>query len=104
MRLARQQSSFTKKVEVEVEDSGSMLKAAELGVDIIMFDNMEPSEIKKAIVLLKNKGLRDRLMLEASGDITRENLEDYADSGIDVISMGSLTRNARWIDFSLEIK
>jgi len=104
VRLARQQSSFTKKVEVEVEDSDSMLKAAELGVDIIMFDNMEPSEIKKAIELLKNKGLRDRLVLEASGDITRENLEDYADSGIDVISMGSLTRNARWIDFSLEIK
>ena len=104
VRLARQQSSFTKKVEVEVEDSGSMLRAAELGVDIIMFDNMEPSEIKEAVELLKDKGLRDRLVLEASGNITRENLEDYVDSGIDVVSMGSLTRNARWIDFSLEIK
>jgi nicotinate-nucleotide pyrophosphorylase (carboxylating) len=101
---AKKQASFTKKIEVEVEDLASMMKAARLGVDIIMFDNILPSEIKKGVQLLKEEGIRDRLLLEASGNITLENLLDYAESGVDVVSMGSLTRNARWIDFSLEME
>lgn len=101
---ARLQSSFTKKIEVEVEDLDSMLLSAELGVDIIMFDNMSPSEIKKGVEILKQKGLREHVVLEASGGITLETLEEYADSGIDVVSLGLLTRNARWIDLSLEIE
>jgi nicotinate-nucleotide pyrophosphorylase (carboxylating) len=81
-----------------------MQQAADLGVDIIMFDNMPPSEIKEGVEILKQNGQRDRLILEASGNITIDNLEEYAGSGIDVISMGMLTRNARWIDLSLEIE
>jgi nicotinate-nucleotide pyrophosphorylase (carboxylating) len=104
VRVAKRQASFTKKIEVEVEDLDSLVQAALLGVDIIMFDNMAPLEIKKGIDLLKQKGLRDGLILEASGNIAIEMLEDFAGTGIDVISMGSLTRNARWIDLSLEIE
>jgi nicotinate-nucleotide pyrophosphorylase (carboxylating) len=81
-----------------------MVRAARLGVDIIMFDNMPPPEIKKGVELLKREGIRDRVLLEASGNITVETLKDYAESGVDVVSMGSLTRNARWIDLSLEIE
>jgi len=44
------------------------------------------------------------VVLEASGNITLDDLEEYAGSGIDVISLGMLTRNARWIDISLEIE
>ena len=104
VRAARRQASFTKKIEVEVEELNTMQRAADLGVDIIMFDNMLPSEIKKSVEILKQKGQRDRVVLEASGNITLDNLEEYADSGIDVISLGMLTRNARWIDISLEIE
>jgi nicotinate-nucleotide pyrophosphorylase (carboxylating) len=104
VRAARRQSSFTKKIEVEVEDLNSMQQAADLGVDIIMFDNMLPSEIKKGVEILKQIGQREHVVLEASGNITLDNLEEYADSGIDVISLGMLTRNARWIDLSLEIE
>ena len=104
VRAARRQASFTKKIEVEVEDLNAMQRAADLGVDLIMFDNMLPSEIKKGVEILKQKGQRERVVLEASGNITLDDLEEYAGSGIDVISLGMLTRNARWIDISLEIE
>jgi nicotinate-nucleotide pyrophosphorylase (carboxylating) len=104
VRAARRQASFTKKIEVEVEDLAAMQMAADLGIDIIMFDNMTPSEIKKGVEILKQKGQRDHVVLEASGNITLDTIDEYADSGIDVISLGMLTRNARWIDLSLEIE
>jgi nicotinate-nucleotide pyrophosphorylase (carboxylating) len=101
---ARKQASFTKKIEVEVESLDDMLKAANCGADIIMFDNMIPAEIAAGIELLQNYGLRSRVLLEASGGITLDNLKEYAACGVDVISLGALTRNARWIDLSLEIE
>ncbi len=104
LRRARNQSSFTKKIEVEVESIEDMLIAAEGRADIIMFDNMAPAEIACGIELLQRKGLRDRVLLEASGGITLDNIKEYAASGVDVISLGALTRNARWIDLSLEIE
>lgn len=104
LRRAKRQASFTKKIGVEVEDLDSMIHGAELGADIIMFDNMEPSEIRRGAEILRERGLRDRVILEASGGITLESLDAYASTGVDVISMGSLTRNARWMDLSLEIE
>lgn len=103
LRRAKERASFTKKIEVEVESLDDMVKAAKGGADIIMFDNMAPEEIARGVELLMEKGLRDRMLLEASGGITRDNLQEYAASGVDVISLGALTRNARWIDLSLEI-
>jgi nicotinate-nucleotide pyrophosphorylase (carboxylating) len=98
------QASFTKKIEVEVEHLDDMARAAELGADIIMFDNMSPEEIGRGVEILKEIGLRDRVILEASGGITLENLEAYAAAGVDVISMGALTRDAPWIDLSMEME
>jgi nicotinate-nucleotide pyrophosphorylase (carboxylating) len=104
LRRAKLQASFTKKIEVEVESYDQMLIAAELGADIIMFDNMKPSEIKRAIEVLIEEGIRKRLILEASGGINLENVMDYAATGVDVISLGFLTKNARWIDLKMEIE
>ena len=101
---ARNRASFTKKIEVEVESLDDMLIAARGGADIIMFDNMEPAEISAGIELLQNSGLRARVLLEASGGINQDNIKEYAACGVDVISLGALTRNARWIDLSLEIE
>jgi nicotinate-nucleotide pyrophosphorylase (carboxylating) len=103
LRRAKERASFTKKIEVEVESLDDMIKAAQGGADIIMFDNMAPEEIARGVELLREKGLRDRMLLEASGGITLDNIQEYAASGVDVISLGALTRNARWIDLSLEI-
>lgn len=101
---AKARASFTKKVEVEVETLEDALKAASLGADIIMFDNMRPEKIREGVELLKREGLRDRVLLEASGGITPENVSEYAAAGVDVVSLGALTRSVRWIDFSLEIE
>jgi nicotinate-nucleotide pyrophosphorylase (carboxylating) len=104
IQLAKRQASFTKKIEIEVEDLDQLVVAAESGADIVMLDNMDPLRIKEGIEILKKKGLRDRLILEASGGINLENIGDYASTGVDVISLGALTRMAQWTDFSLEIE
>jgi nicotinate-nucleotide pyrophosphorylase (carboxylating) len=104
LRRAKQHASFTKKIEVEVESLDDMLKAAKGGADIIMFDNMAPEEIARGVELLRIMGLRDRLLLEASGGITPDSIGDYAACGVDVLSLGELTRNARWIDLGLDME
>lgn len=103
LQLAKERASFTKKIEVEVESLDEMLRAARGGADIIMFDNMTPQMIARGVGLLREAGLRDRVILEASGGITPQNIPLYAESGVDVISLGVLTRDARWIDLSLDI-
>ena len=95
---------FSKKIEVEVENPEDATKAAESGVDIIMLDNMKPEEILKAVELLKKKGLRQNVILECSGGIKFEDIGEYVDTGVDVISMGSLTTASRWLDFGLYIE
>ncbi len=104
LKSAKDTASFTQKIEVEVEDTDSAIRAAELGVDIIMFDNMAAGEIEKSIKKLDEKGLRQGLILEASGGISMENAGDYAKTGVDVISIGALTHSSRWLDISLRIK
>lgn len=100
---AAKKTSFTRKIEVEVESAENAVLAAELGADIIMLDNMQPEAIQETLKILKIKGLRNSVIVEASGGISQENLEGYAKTGVDVISMGSLIHKSRWIDMSLEI-
>ncbi|MPM67416.1 hypothetical protein SDC9_114338 [bioreactor metagenome] len=68
-----------------------------------MLDNMQPESVKETLKILEEKGLRNSVIVEASGGISQSNLEDYAKTGVDVISMGSLIHKASWIDFSLEM-
>jgi nicotinate-nucleotide pyrophosphorylase (carboxylating) len=100
---AAKKTSFTRKIEVEVESAEEAVIAVNLGADIVMLDNMKPEAILKTLEILKKKGLRDSVIVEASGGISQENLEAYAKTGVDVISMGSLIHKSRWIDMSLEI-
>lgn len=100
---AAKKTSFTRKIEVEVESAETAVLAAKLGVDIIMLDNMKPEAIRQTLDILKENGLRDSVIVEASGGISLDNLEGYAKTGVDVISMGSLIHKSRWIDMSLEI-
>ncbi len=93
-------ASFTKKIEVEVRSVEEAVKAAK-HVDIIMFDNMIPDEIKRAVEKLENLGLREKLILEASGGINPENVEEYACTGVDVLSSGYIIHSAKPLDMSL---
>ena len=100
---AKREASFTKKIEVEVETVDDAVRAAKMGVDIIMFDNMTVKDIQKAVKILEEKGLRDNITLEASGGISIENVDKYARTTVDVISIGALTHSSNWLDISLRI-
>ena len=101
---ARQKASFTKKIEVEVVSLEQALEAAEAGADIIMFDNMTPSEIKQCLNTLSDRGLKSGRLFEASGGITMKNVKEFADTGVDVISMGCLTHSVRSLNVKLEME
>jgi len=104
VKRAKAQVSFTKKIEVEVRNLAEAEEAAEAGADIVMFDNMSPREIRKYLDALKERGLHEGRLFEASGGITQENLAEYAGSGVDIVSMGSLTHSVKSLNVKLEIE
>ena len=91
-----------KKFEVEVENTSDAVLAAKEGATIIMLDNFSPSQIKRTIKVLKNQKLRNKVMLEASGGINSKNIFKYGQTGVDIISVGSITNSVKGIDMSLE--
>jgi len=100
IRKARQKY---KKIEIEVENQNDAILAAHQGATIIMLDNFTPKEIARTIVRLKKLGLRHKVLLEASGGINSKNIQSFAKTGVDMISVGEITNSVKGIDFSLEI-
>ena len=92
-----------RKFEVEVENSSDAVLAAKEGATIIMLDNFSSIQIKKTIKILKNQKLRNKVLLEASGGINSKNIFTYGKTGVDIISVGSITNSVKGIDMSLEI-
>jgi len=101
---ARERVSFTKKIECEVRSAAQAEEAARAGADIIMLDNMNPTQIRETLEALRGKDLRKGRLFEASGGINTVNAAEYAASGVDVISLGSLTHSAKALDVKLEIR
>jgi len=99
LRRAREKASFTTKVEVEAESLAVAEKAAELGADIVLLDNMDPDEVQVAVDVLGGTDVT----VEASGGITPENVAEYARTGVDVVSMGSLIHSSDWLDLSMRV-
>ncbi|ADB59426.1 nicotinate-nucleotide pyrophosphorylase [Haloterrigena turkmenica DSM 5511] len=89
-------TSFATKLDVEVEAVEDAPRAADAGADIVLLDNMSPAETREAVDLLADYAA----LAEASGGITLETVADYAATGVDVISMGSLTHSAPSLDLS----
>jgi nicotinate-nucleotide pyrophosphorylase (carboxylating) len=104
VKSARQKVSFTKKIEVEVHDMEGAREAARAGADIIMFDNMMPGKIKECLKQLELERLRAGRLFEASGNITLDNAEEYASTGVDVISMGWLTHSVHSLNVKLKVE
>ena len=72
--------------------------------DIIMLDNMRIGEVRKAAkIRCKMQEAGSRIQLEASGSVNLENIRAFAQSGVDVISLGTLTKDVHSLDLSLEI-
>ena len=68
-----------------------------------MLDNFSPAQIKKTITILQKKKLRSKVKLEASGGINSKNIATYAKTGVDMISVGSITNSVKGLDLSLEV-
>lgn len=86
------------KVEVEVESCEEVKRAVTSNVDVIMFDNCSPTEAKDWRELVP-----DSIVVELSGGITLHQLEEYAHTGVDYISMGALTHSVKALDISLDV-
>lgn len=99
IKLAKQVASFTQKIEIEVSSYEDAVKAYKAGVDAILLDNLSPEEIIPIVNELKGK-----VILEASGRITPENVKDYAKTNVDVISSGYITHSSRALDFSMDVE
>ena len=98
----RDRVSFATKVEVEVEEPGDAPRAAAAGADVVLLDNMDPETTEEAVDLLAERAadLGREVLAEASGGITVETVPEYAATGVDVISLGSLTHSAAALDYS----
>ena len=94
----RERASFATKIEVEAESADQARRAAAAGADIVLLDNMTPAETDEAIDALSDA--EGDVLIEASGGITVDDVADYATTGVDIISMGSLTHSAPSVDFS----
>ncbi len=96
VQSAQQHAPHTLRIEVGVTNLTEMEEAITAGADIVMLDNMTPTQITKAV-----SQAQGRAILEASGGITLDNVRDYANTGVDVISVGALTHSIQAADISL---
>ena len=85
------------KIEIEVENIDELQQAFECNVDRILLDNMDIPTLKQA-VKLNNKNID----LEASGNITLDTIKSIAETGVNYISTGAITKNISAVDFSLQ--
>ncbi|MBE0491684.1 MAG: carboxylating nicotinate-nucleotide diphosphorylase [Sulfurospirillum sp.] len=98
---AKKKLPYTCKIEIECEDIQFARHAMQCGADMIMCDNMNEEQID-SVVAYRNEKF-PHILLEASGNITQNNIASYAACGVDAISSGSLIHQAVWLDFSMKI-
>jgi len=95
---AKDEAPLTLRVEVEANSAQEALEAAEAGADMVMLDNMDLDEMRRAVELLEG-----RVLLEASGGITMANVRQVAETGVDFISVGALTHSVTSLDIGLDM-
>jgi nicotinate-nucleotide pyrophosphorylase (carboxylating) len=101
MARVRQISPFPLAIEVETESLAQVMEAVTHGADIIMLDNMAVEAMKEAVAWIRAKDAR--IKIEASGNVTLNNLRQIAQTGIDFVSTSAPITQATWLDFSLRI-
>jgi nicotinate-nucleotide pyrophosphorylase (carboxylating) len=102
MQEVREKIPFTSKVEIECESFADVKRAFEAGADIVMCDNMSIAQIKE-VVSFRDKEY-PHILLEASGNVTLESVEEIAKTGVDAISTGSSIHQSKWIDLSMKME
>jgi nicotinate-nucleotide pyrophosphorylase (carboxylating) len=96
--LARQSAPHTLRIEIEVTTLDELAQALEAGADVVLLDNMEIADLRKAVALTDSRAL-----LEASGGVTLESVGEIAATGVNLISVGALTHSAPALDISLDL-
>lgn len=97
IQMAKDYAPFVRKIEIETETLDQVKEAADAGADIIMLDNMDPATMKEAVKIIAG-----RAKTECSGNVTKENILNIIDSGVDYISSGALTYAAPILDISMK--
>jgi nicotinate-nucleotide pyrophosphorylase (carboxylating) len=87
------------KIEVEVDTLEQLHEAMAEPIDAVLLDNMTPAQLAEAVAIVGR-----RVLTEASGGVTKENVVEIAASGVDIISVGWLTHSAPALDLALEIE
>jgi len=103
-KQAKKVGGFALKVEVECRTEEEAEEAITAGADIVMLDNFKPDDLKATARRLKEKFSNRTVLIEASGGISEDNIVEYFDNSVDVISLGSLSHGVPIIDFSLKIQ
>lgn len=104
LKKAQNNVSFSKKIEIEVETLEDAIQCVENKADIVMLDNMDPSEVKEVLNQLNKLGIRNNSLIEVSGGINHETICEFAEAGVDIISSGALTHSTRSLNFGLDLK
>ena len=91
-------------IEIEVDTLEQFDAALPLGADVIMLDNMSPEQMRQAVTRRAAAGLAGKVLLEASGGITLENVRQAAETGVERIALGAITHSARAVDIALDIE
>ena len=99
VRKALDQAPHNLKVEIEVEDLTELQEALDAGAHIILLDNMPPEEMRQAVGIVAG-----RAVLEASGGVNLDTVRVVAETGVDLISVGSLTHSVKALDISLDLE
>jgi nicotinate-nucleotide pyrophosphorylase (carboxylating) len=103
VKRAREKLSFTTLIEVEVRTQEEAIKAARTSTDAILLDNMSPSKVSATVEAIQRLELSNPPIIEVSGNISLENIADYAATRVDVISVGALTHSVTGLDLSMDI-
>ena len=101
IKIARNKIPYTSKIEIECESVEATYEAMSAGADLIMCDNMDVKDIKK-VIDYRDKNF-PHVLVEASGNVDKSNIVEFAKTGVDAISSGSLIHKAVWIDLSMKI-
>lgn len=101
---AKAAGGFAIKVEVECQSLDEAQQAIEAGADVVMLDNFTPEDMKKAARSIKERyGGKRGPLVEVSGGLTEDNVENYVSDDVDVISSSSIHQGVKHVDFSLKI-
>ncbi len=101
VRLARSKTHHIMKIEVEAKNIKEVKQALSAGADIIMLDNMPVKEMKNAVKVIRLQN--PRILIEASGSVTLQNVRQIAETGVDMISAGAITHSAPAVDISMKV-